>query len=91
MIKVSRHFQITHLVGLDFLGLPAVLSMVSSAGAVVKHTIPRPDPFVDPKHDPYNPFRYTATNSLTGVAFCQSFFVQDHLPAHRGIQHSFCS
>ena len=80
-----------HLAGLDFLGLLAVLSTVSSAGIVVKHPIPRPDPFVDPKHDPYNPLRYIATNSLTGVAFCQSFFVLDLLPAHHGIQHSFYS
>lgn len=57
------------LAGLDFLGLLAVLSTVSSAGAVVKHPIPRRDPFVDPKHDPYNPLRYIATNSLTAVAF----------------------
>jgi hypothetical protein len=30
---------------------------------------PRPDPFADPKNDPYNPLRYIATNSLTATAF----------------------
>ncbi|EIN10469.1 RTA1-like protein [Punctularia strigosozonata HHB-11173 SS5] len=33
-------------------------------------TIPRPaDPFADPKHDPYNPLRYIASNVLTAIAF----------------------
>ncbi|KAJ7284011.1 RTA1-like protein [Mycena rebaudengoi] len=30
---------------------------------------PRPDPFKDPAHDPYNPLRYIASNVLTAIAF----------------------
>jgi len=30
---------------------------------------PRPDPFVDPAHDPYNPLRYITSNTLTTIAF----------------------
>lgn len=30
---------------------------------------PKGDPFIDPKHDPWNPLKYIASNILTGVAF----------------------
>ncbi|KAF8913953.1 RTA1-like protein [Gymnopilus junonius] len=46
-----------------------LLSLVSQASAAIKQTLPRPDPFVDPKHDPYNPLKYIASNVLTGIAF----------------------
>lgn len=72
--------RLSRFTGSALHGLP--LALLSSI------LYPRPDPFVD---DPYNPLRYIAANSLTGVAFCQSFFVLDHLPAHHGIQHSFYS
>ncbi|EPQ59429.1 RTA1-domain-containing protein [Gloeophyllum trabeum ATCC 11539] len=33
-------------------------------------SVPRPaDPFADPRHDPYNPLRYIASNTLTAIAF----------------------
>ncbi|KAL0571029.1 hypothetical protein V5O48_010936 [Marasmius crinis-equi] len=31
-------------------------------------SVPRPDPFADPEHDPYNPLRYIASNTLTAIA-----------------------
>lgn len=35
-------------------------------------TLPRPaDPFADPRHDPYNPLKYIASNALTAVAFSE--------------------
>ncbi|KAJ7129478.1 RTA1-like protein [Mycena epipterygia] len=38
--------------------------------AAPKQTVPRPaDPFLDPKHDPYNPLRYIASDVLTAIAF----------------------
>ncbi|KAG8929495.1 hypothetical protein FRC03_004238 [Tulasnella sp. 419] len=30
---------------------------------------PEPDPFIDPKNDPWNPLRYIASNTLTAIAF----------------------
>ncbi|KAF8974506.1 RTA1 like protein-domain-containing protein [Flammula alnicola] len=45
-----------------------------------QHTnLPRPDPFVDPRHDPYNPLKYIASNTLTGIAFfaiTQTWFIK---------------
>ncbi|KDR83684.1 hypothetical protein GALMADRAFT_219515 [Galerina marginata CBS 339.88] len=46
-----------------------LLGLVSGSEAVIKHTVPRPDPFVDPRHDPYNPLKYIASNTLTAIAF----------------------
>jgi len=46
-----------------------LLSLVLQASAAIKQTLPRPNPFVDPKHDPYNPLKYIASNVLTGIAF----------------------
>jgi hypothetical protein len=47
--------------------LPLFLTLVTDAKDI---TLPRPeDPFKDPKHDPYNPLRYIASNTLTGIAF----------------------
>ncbi|PPQ98523.1 hypothetical protein CVT24_004014 [Panaeolus cyanescens] len=41
---------------------------MGSAEAAIKHNVPRPDPFLDPKNDPYNPLKYIASNTLTGIA-----------------------
>jgi len=46
-----------------------LLGLVSRAEAVIKHNVPRPDPFIDPRHDPYNPLKYIASNTLTAIAF----------------------
>ncbi|KAF8220825.1 RTA1-like protein [Tricholoma matsutake] len=48
------------LVGVSFLITPA------GAANRLPHLA---DPFADPKHDPYNPLRYIASNAMTGVAF----------------------
>jgi hypothetical protein len=50
------------------LGVWFLITPVEAANA------PRPaNPFADPKHDPYNPLKYIASNALTGVAFCGWF------------------
>ncbi|KIK54155.1 hypothetical protein GYMLUDRAFT_177855 [Collybiopsis luxurians FD-317 M1] len=64
----------------SFLGLHLrllwVLTLVLSVLAARKTNLPRPaDPFADPKHDPYNPLRYIASNVLTGIAFGLVIFV----------------
>ncbi|PPR07047.1 hypothetical protein CVT26_005248 [Gymnopilus dilepis] len=47
-----------------------LLTFVSRASAAIQKTVPRPsNPFLDPKHDPYNPLKYIASNVLTGIAF----------------------
>jgi len=46
-----------------------LLALLTYAEAAVKPVIPRPDPFADPAHDPYNPLRYIPSNTLTGIAF----------------------
>ncbi|KAK7470573.1 hypothetical protein VKT23_001997 [Stygiomarasmius scandens] len=44
--------------------------LFSSAFAARGPTLPRPaDPFADPRHDPYNPLKYIASNTLTAIAF----------------------
>ncbi|KAF9057621.1 RTA1 like protein-domain-containing protein [Panaeolus papilionaceus] len=43
-------------------------TLVPCVEAAIKHNIPRPDPFADPKNDPYNPLKYIASNTLTGIA-----------------------
>ncbi|PPQ91612.1 hypothetical protein CVT25_012793 [Psilocybe cyanescens] len=45
-----------------------LFTLLSCADAFIKYDVPRPDPFVDPKHDPYNPLKYIASNVLTGIA-----------------------
>jgi len=49
-----------------------LLGLISGAEALVKKIIPKPDPFKDPTHDPYNPLRYIASNTLTGIGFGES-------------------
>ncbi|KAK7054224.1 RTA1-domain-containing protein [Favolaschia claudopus] len=47
-----------------------VFLLVSATQAARQQIIPRPEnPFLDPKHDPYNPLRYIASNVLTAIAF----------------------
>lgn len=63
------------------LNLLCLLSLTVPAFAKVGPTLPRPEnPFLDPKHDPYNPLKYIASNAPTGVAFskfsCISFEIQ---------------
>ncbi|KAF8897589.1 RTA1 like protein-domain-containing protein [Infundibulicybe gibba] len=64
-----------------------MLTILSSflAARSVHPTAPHPaNPFLDPKHDPYNPLKYIASNALTAVAFSlillvaliQSWFVK---------------
>ncbi|KAF9485300.1 RTA1-like protein [Pholiota conissans] len=46
------------------------LSELASIASAALHTnLPRPDPFADPRHDPYNPLKYIASNTLTAIAF----------------------
>ncbi|TFK43477.1 RTA1-like protein [Crucibulum laeve] len=45
------------------------LALASCVHARVGPILPRPDPFADPRHDPYNPLKYIASNALTAVAF----------------------
>ena len=58
--------------------LPTLLSVLLAVCIFIAPTeaasqnLPRPtNPFADPKHDPYNPLKYIASNALTGVAFCE--------------------
>jgi len=54
--------QLTIAVGL--------LSLVTLVSAAVETNDPRPaDPFADPRHDPFNPLKYIASNVLTAIAF----------------------
>ena len=51
--------------------LSAVLLLLGTASLVdAQSNPPRPDPFVDPAHDPYNPLKYIVSNTLTSIAFC---------------------
>ncbi|KAF5344104.1 hypothetical protein D9758_008893 [Tetrapyrgos nigripes] len=53
-----------------FLSLCLLLGFARSAFAARRPDLPRPaDPFADPRHDPYNPLKYIASNVLTAVAF----------------------
>jgi hypothetical protein len=55
------------------------LSIVPVEAAV--QNLPRPaNPFADPKHDPYNPLKYIASNVLTGIAFC-TYYIKPGWPA----------
>ncbi|CAK5262982.1 unnamed protein product [Mycena citricolor] len=50
--------------------LLSTLFPIAQVFAAPKGNIPRPaDPFLDPKHDVFNPLRYIASNVLTGIAF----------------------
>jgi len=52
------------------------LSLIVSVMAARKTNLPRPaDPFADPRHDPYNPLKYIASNTLTAIAFSLVLFV----------------
>lgn len=60
------------------LGLFSLVSLVSAGD---KTNLPRPaDPFADPRHDPYNPLKYIASDVLTGIAFsgCSNLPSVDH-------------
>lgn len=55
--------------------LVAIWSTIIPVEAAVQN-LPRPsNPFADPKHDPYNPLKYIASNVLTGIAFCAYTYV----------------
>ncbi|THV08489.1 RTA1-like protein [Dendrothele bispora CBS 962.96] len=48
----------------------SLLALLPSAFAARGPVLPRPaDPFADPRHDPYNPLKYIASNALTAIAF----------------------
>lgn len=49
-----------------------LLGAASLVDGAVHTNLPRPNPFIDPAHDPYNPLKYIASNTLTGIAFCAS-------------------
>lgn len=52
------------------------LSQLAPFTSAAQHTnLPRPDPFADPKHDPYNPLKYIASNTLTAIAFCEILII----------------
>lgn len=42
------------------------LDLILRAGAI---KVTQPDAFIDPRHDPSNPLKYIASNTLTGIAF----------------------
>ncbi|GLB33878.1 putative RTA1 like protein [Lyophyllum shimeji] len=51
-------------------GFACHVCLVSSVVAIRKGDLPHPaDPFADPKHDPYNPLKYIASNALTATSF----------------------
>ena len=45
---------------------------VASADAAY---MPVPWVFTDPRHDPYNPMQYIASNTLTAIAICECLIV----------------
>lgn len=49
-----------------------LLGAASLVDGAIHTNLPRPNPFVDPAHDPYNPLKYIASNTLTAIAFCAS-------------------
>jgi hypothetical protein len=52
------------------LQLFALFYLIAPVEASYNKSLPHPaNPFADPKHDPYNPLRYIASNVLTGIAF----------------------
>ncbi|KAF9567334.1 RTA1-like protein [Agrocybe pediades] len=57
--------------GVTSINLSALLlsGLFCGVEAAIKHNVPRPDPFADPAHDPYNPLKYIASNTLTAIAF----------------------
>lgn len=66
---MARHYRSAEsiLVCLAVLALltPAVNSQITVG--------PPANPFPDPKEDPYNPLRYIASNTLTTIAFGESW------------------
>ncbi|KAF8961458.1 RTA1 like protein-domain-containing protein [Flammula alnicola] len=46
-----------------------LVELISYTGAAQQTKPPRPDPFVDPKHDPYNILKYIASDTLAAIAF----------------------
>ncbi|KAG8929494.1 hypothetical protein FRC02_005508 [Tulasnella sp. 418] len=48
--------------------LLVILCITPSSWAARDETIPEPDPFADPKNDPYNPLRYIPSDTLTAIA-----------------------
>ncbi|KJA30219.1 hypothetical protein HYPSUDRAFT_125712 [Hypholoma sublateritium FD-334 SS-4] len=46
-----------------------LLGAASLVDGAIHTNLPRPNPFVDPAHDPYNPLKYIASNTLTAIAF----------------------
>lgn len=57
-------------IGISRAGIMSALSVLALAlPAIATDVLPRPaDPFADPKHDPYNPLKYIASDVLTGIA-----------------------
>ncbi|KAF7301840.1 RTA1-domain-containing protein [Mycena indigotica] len=56
-----------------------LLHVAAIAQAAPRRTLPRPEnPFLDPKHDPYNPLRYIASNVLTAIALGASLLLRPH-------------
>ncbi|KAF8960755.1 RTA1-like protein [Flammula alnicola] len=45
-----------------------LVGLMSSTGAAQQTTLPRADPFADPKHDPHNILKYIASDTLAGIA-----------------------
>ncbi|RDB22661.1 Protein RTA1 [Hypsizygus marmoreus] len=46
-----------------------LLFALDYAAAAESRLLPPGDPFADPKHDPYNPLKYIASNTLTAISF----------------------
>ena len=50
-----------------------LIALIFSASAAILPSDPYT--FADPKHDPLNPLKYIASNTLTGLAFCKLWII----------------
>ena len=48
--------------------------------------MPVPWVFTDPRHDPYNPMQYIASNTLTAIAICECLLASLYSSARRGLE-----
>ncbi|KAG7096893.1 hypothetical protein E1B28_004299 [Marasmius oreades] len=56
-------------IGIRYILLALVATIFPAVVQARTHSIPRLDPYADPKHDVYNPLRYIASDTLTAIAF----------------------
>ena len=53
----------------------AVACLALFAASADAAYMPVPWVFTDPRHDPYNPMQYIASNTLTAIAICECLFL----------------